>query len=346
MSTDWDQLATPLNSLADTPAQDIDPGPDDGGEAIPWKRVNIGFCARHNPPPRRFAIGKLPVPKETGVYGLLLGPDGTRKSWLALHIAMAKAGGQPVAGGLWPAPEPGRVVYVTTEDDVAELWERIHAIARQPGWEWVGSLGHHLDILAVPQITLVKDSKNGPARGADCTRLIRYAKGASLIVLDPLADLADADDADARASRMIVQTLRHISRSVGAAVLVVHHQNKVAMLAGNTNHQSGRGNTRIGAGARWAVVLQPMDREMAELEGIDIADRSRWTAVHESKASYAHLDAPQWFYHWPTTQERNGAVVGGVPLFRKLPSVGKTITKKARAYSQASNVGIDDDDDY
>ncbi|OYV72508.1 MAG: hypothetical protein B7Z70_14740, partial [Acidithiobacillus ferrivorans] len=113
MSTDWDQLATPLNSPADTPAQNIDPGPDDGGEAISWKRVNIGFCARHNPPPRRFAIGKLPVPEETGVYGLLLGPDGTRKSWLALHIAMAKAGGQPVAGGLWPDPEPGRVVYVT-----------------------------------------------------------------------------------------------------------------------------------------------------------------------------------------------------------------------------------------
>jgi len=47
MSTDWDQLATPLNSPADTPAQNIDPGPDDGGEAISWKRVNIGFCARH-----------------------------------------------------------------------------------------------------------------------------------------------------------------------------------------------------------------------------------------------------------------------------------------------------------
>ena len=173
---------------------------------------------------------------------MLVGPDGARKSWLALLMAIAVASGRPVAGGLWPAPASGRVVFATAEDSQNELWRRVQTIYKTPGFEYVADLDDRLDIIPLTStkdgLTLVTQ-ENRQAIGHDqVSGFIEHARGSRLIILDPLSDLLDADENDGRAAKLLVGTLRKISSKTGAAVLVVHHQNKAAMLGGETHNQS------------------------------------------------------------------------------------------------------------
>lgn len=103
-------------------------------------RVNIAEAVDTAPSPQKYIVGHLP--DEPGAYGLVIGPDGSRKSWLALHIALSVACGKPVAQGidgscLWPAPTPGRVIYLSSEDSQNVLARRVWSLAQIPGMEWV-----------------------------------------------------------------------------------------------------------------------------------------------------------------------------------------------------------------
>lgn len=76
--------------------------------------LDIRMCVSNPPPPQEYVVGHLP--DEPGIFGMLIGPDGARKSWLALHIALAVAVGRPVAQApngkaLWPAPKSGKTLY-------------------------------------------------------------------------------------------------------------------------------------------------------------------------------------------------------------------------------------------
>ena len=307
-----------------------------------WEKINIALAATKTPPTQKFIIGNLPA--EDGIYGLLIGPDGSRKSWLALHLAIAKATGKQVAGGIWGAPETaGRVVYITTEDSANVLWRRIFAIAQQPGNESIKNLDN-LDILPLNEVTLVSQTPEGPQFQEDLSGLIEYAKGAKLIILDPLADLADAEESDDRAARLLVQALRKISNETGAGVIAVHHQNKNAMLNGGISHQTGRGSSRLGAGCRWAVVLQPLDKSAGEKNGIDDDDRSRWTLIHESKSSYTNSGEEKSMYHYQDWMDNDGTTIPGIPLFRDKKRETEQKSKKGNAYTKAKGVDGDDDE--
>jgi len=258
-------------------------------------RLDAAQCAMTEPPIQEYVVGHLPVPDEIGIYGLLIGPDGTRKSWLALHMALAVAAGRPVAQGpdgtfLWPAPKPGRVAYITLEDSKNVLWRRIWNIAHMPGHEWVGTQGtsQNLAPLILPEFTMMTlDHNKNPVEGPDVQRIIKYAVGARLIIIDPLTEVIDADESGSREGRMTANILRKISRETGAAVLAVHHQSKAGMLTREKNHQSSRGSSKIPAGSRWSVVLQGIDPNEAEKQ--DIKEFRDWTEIIEGKASYAAL---------------------------------------------------------
>jgi len=219
-------------------------------------RLNIHESSLTKPDPQKFIVGHLP--DEPGNYGLIIGPDGVRKSWVVLHIAVGVAGGQPIAEGpdgynLWPAPSAGRVVYITSEDSAAVLHRRVWSIAQMPGYKFIQNLDEFLDILPVySKLTLLTTAQDGSiVQTAEFKELVEYAKGSRLIIIDPMADAFDLDENGNREGRAIVQALRTLSLETGAGVIGVHHQNKASMLSGEKNHQSGRGSSKIGAGSRW-----------------------------------------------------------------------------------------------
>jgi hypothetical protein len=295
-------------------------------------RVDISRAATTKPPAQKFIVGHLP--DEPGNYGLLIGPDGVRKSWLALHIALSVAGGRPVAiapdgSCLWGAPEQGRVVYITSEDSPDVVWRRVWNISRMPGYLWVPDMDKNLDILPVfSSMTLLSTLQDGSiVQTPEFSELIEYTKGARLIILDPLADLFDLDENGNREGRAIVQALRQLSLQTGAGVLGVHHQNKASMLSGEKNHQSGRGSSKFGAGCRWAVVLQPLSEDEAEKSGIEGQERADWSLVHESKASYADEVAGDRWFHKVAVVDDKGHLTATAPLAARF-SEGKSRLKK------------------
>ena len=286
-------------------------------------RIDIARAIENPPPRQKFIVGHLP--EEPGVFGLLIGPDGSRKSWMALQLAISVAGGRPVAKGpdgsyLWEAPERGRVVYLASEDSANVLARRIFSLSKLPGYEWVKDLDEYLDIIPTySSLTLLSLDKDGkPAKTQEYQSFLEYAKGARLIIIDPLADFFDISESDDRAARGVVQLLREMSRATGAGVLGVHHQNKIGMLSGETNHQSGRGSSRFGAGCRWAVVLQPMSEK--NCPGIEkIEDPRDWTRIDESKASYSEEMARALWIKKIDVKDK-GKIIASAPAAAVLPT--------------------------
>ena len=319
-------------------------------------RVNIAQAVATTPPPQKYIVGHLP--DEPGAYGLIIGPDGSRKSWLALHIALAVACGKPVAQGvdgslIWPAPEPGRVVYLSSEDSANVLARRVWSLAQLPGYEWGESAEENLDLIPTysGMAILSLDGDGKPIPTPEYKDLVEYAAGARLIILDPLSDLFDIAESDDRAARGAVQILRDLSLRTGAGVLGIHHQNKVGMMNGEKHHQSGRGSSRFGAGCRWAVVLQPMDDGTAEECGISASEKRDWTGVHEGKASYCDEAAGELWIHRITVHGGDGniltsAPVSDIPNTRELIYPANSNSTSTSEKKGGKNVIIDPEDDW
>ena len=329
-------------------------------DGVDWCRIDIRTALENRAPKQKYIVGGLP--EEKGIYGMLIGPDGARKSWVAAQICVGVATGTEIAGGLWEAPAKGRVVFFTAEDSADSIWRRLEALQRNVPDAvleiWKEDLQHNLDIIPLASgesgLTLITQDSNGqPARHPHLPKLIQLCQGARLVVLDPLADLLDAEENDGKAARLLVQVLRGISRETGAGVLIVHHQNKAAMGSGDKGNQSARGSSKIPAGCRWSVTLQPIsEKEAARLE---MTDAHLWTKIHEGKSQYRppkNMDEDDMaLYHYPTVADRDGRLHGGTPLLTALPKLPKSSADKwekaekkwaadADAYAEKSGRGV------
>ena len=87
---------------------------------MPLRAMDLTWALTAHLPPLDFVLpGLLP-----GTFGLVVAPGATGKSQLALDVAVSLALGRPVAGGLFPACEPGKVVVLAGEESDRLLAER------------------------------------------------------------------------------------------------------------------------------------------------------------------------------------------------------------------------------
>ncbi len=334
--------------------------------AIDWtgSRLDIEKAATTIPPQLEYVVGGLP--EQAGTYGLILGSDGARKSWLALHLAIACAAGQPVAPGpdgtvLWPARAGGRAVYITSEDGLQEMHRRVHAIANSPGYEYVAGLQDRLDIHSVcgsdTDLALITQAQQRTWRHSRMVSdIIEYARGARLVVLDVWSDWSGGDENAAEPGRVGVSALRRISREVGGGLLVTHHLNKAGMLNGDMRAQAGRGWSGLMSGSRWTVTLTPgSTMSVAWLEERGIADPAFWSVINEGKTSYdPPSGATTALYHYPPADGHGAAALArAVPApgddgRTALPSGVVVLSDAAKKYKNAAQQsgGEDDDDNW
>ncbi len=169
-----------------------------------------------------------PIFPEKGLY-MLYAPRGMGKTFLALALAYAAAGGGSVCR--WKAPSPRRVLYIDGEMPLATVQERLRAII-------AGTTDHPAaeDFLILAADYFPEGLPNlatAPGQAIIETML----DGVSLVVIDNVSTLAaGGHDNDAESWTPVQGWLLKLRR-LGVSVLLVHHAGKGGQQRGTSRRE-------------------------------------------------------------------------------------------------------------
>lgn len=201
-------------------------------------------------PQRQWHVPNL-IPAHT--VTTLNGDGGTGKSLLGLQLAAATASGRSWLG---QQVAEGPALFLTAEDDRAELHRRLVDVARSAS-VGIGEL-HRLTLLSLAgeDALLAMPAPGSNVIGA--TGLFRQIERwiaenrPRLVVLDTLADLFGGQENDRAQARQFIQLLRG---------LAIHHQTTVLLLAhpslaGMSSGTGSSGSTAWNASVRSRLYLR------------------------------------------------------------------------------------------
>jgi hypothetical protein len=240
---------------------------------LDFNAYRLDHLASGTPPVRQFLLEPI---MPLGVVGLLFGEGGLGKSMeaLALAILVARAGmGSPPSGlalqgpfgGTVPKCSGGASIFLTLEDDRAEIHRRTMAVDAAgyrdgapcyviPALDLPG-FDPALITTGVGRIATLTDFA---IRGLDAM-VINVSRESGhpvrLIILDPAGDFLDADENDAGPVKRLLRLLREKASAHGCTILLLGH---VAKSGGGT---SMRGSSAWVANARFAYSLRRLDEK-------------------------------------------------------------------------------------
>jgi len=173
--------------------------------------AELGSC----PEERRWLIEGLWADQAVGVLG---GEPKCCKSFLALDMAVAVAGGSPCLRR-YPVQRPGRVLLFAAEDALHVVRQRIVGICTV-----IGRRIEDLDLQVITAPALRLDLE------ADRQRLDRTvaALRPKMLVLDPFVRLHRIDENASGDVAPLLAFLRTLQRTYELAVVIVHHARKGA----------------------------------------------------------------------------------------------------------------------
>ena len=144
---------------------------------------------------------------------ILAGKPKVGKSWLALDMALAVAGGGSVLGR---ECEPGPALYLALEDNQRRLQRRLSRI--EPQLSWPSTLEFNTRLPRLDQGGLLTISEWGKSRD-----------GAKLVIVDTLAVVrpqGKAPDTMHTSDYSALRGLHQLASNTGLAIMVVHHLRK------------------------------------------------------------------------------------------------------------------------
>jgi len=236
--------------------------------ALP-KTISASEMQRHEPPPIEYLIDDLMVP---GLY-LLAGAPKSRKSFLALHCAIAVATGGKVFQR-FEVPKAHGVLYLDLEMNSNSVWRRINGMMPNATW---------------PSQLYFGFGDDWPYRGMDALSQLdawldahRHVR---VVVIDVLAQWRDHVDPRTPVYTADYDALKPLQRFAGkrnVAIVVVHHTNKSKIIKGDDPFDKISGSTGIqgAVDAMWlltkdhdnpyATILQTRDRNINDVERVDL----------------------------------------------------------------------------
>lgn len=191
----------------------------------------------------------------------LSGDGGDGKSLLALQLGVAMATGTDWIGFM---PEPGGFLYVSCEDEEAEIQRRLGDICkgRGFGFEELGDF-HVLDMTLAEQTEIADLDKNGNLRFT-AFRDQLFAKveeiRPKLMVLDTRADVFAAAESNRAQVRKFVRELRRLCFRLDMAVLLISHPS----LTGISTGTGQSGSTAWNASVRSRAYLEKVKAEAGD----------------------------------------------------------------------------------
>lgn len=231
--------------------------------------IDILSAFQEEQPPQDFVIpGFL-----AGTVGALVAPGSTGKSFLAMQIAAAVAGGDTL--GMDPAT--GRVDYYNAEDPEDEIKRRLHSLGSVLDQEQRLAVAERLRVEPVcgKMINVCNDDHRA--------RIIKHSQGSRLIILDTLSRIHHHDENDNGAMAQIIGILENIAKETGGSVLFLHHTSKAAAFnaQGDLQH-AARGASALIDNSRWCGYLT----KMTEAEAGKLSDRMDRQPIGKDQASY------------------------------------------------------------
>ncbi|MCU0826831.1 MAG: AAA family ATPase [Tabrizicola sp.] len=192
-------------------------------------------------PPREWLVVDL-VPRST--VTLFGGDGGTGKSLVALQLATAVASKTDWIG---KAVTPGRAIYISAEDDQAELHRRLADILRATGRTFDDVQNLTLRSLAGEDALLATESNLRLVESTLFRELDARAEAdrPSLIVIDTLADVYPANENDRAKVRQFVGMLRRLALKHRCAVILLAHPSLSGLNSGSGTSGSTAWNNSV-----------------------------------------------------------------------------------------------------
>lgn len=253
---------------------------DDAAEPFALETFTAADLQQRRFPPVRWIVPDI-LPEG---LTLLCGKPKLGKSWLALDMACAVAGGGDVLGRTC---DPAPVLYLAMEDNQRRLQKRLHRLREQD--HWPGDL--HLATEA-PRL----DAGGLQGLGQWCAA---HPEG-RLVIVDTLATVKPAHvsrQSDYSADYQALRGLHGLAGELGIAIVVVHHVRKAEAddpfdtVSGSTGLTGAADATLIlsrrpGDGG---VVLYGRGRDLAEFElAVEFdAERCRWRELGAPSEAFA-----------------------------------------------------------
>ncbi len=175
--------------------------------------------ALHDPPTLKWAVeGIFAQPS----LNLLVGDPGTKKTYLAIDLAVSVAMGQPWLGH---AVTRSPVLFVDEEMGLYQLWARLNSSLHAHG----ADISTPFDFISLGGYDF-RDS-------ADADQLIHRAlsRGSGLIIIDALANLMRAGENNLASVQPVLFNLRRMAETCKAAVVVIHHNNRHGVFRGSSS---------------------------------------------------------------------------------------------------------------
>lgn len=184
--------------------------------------------------PREWVFNGL-IPANT--VTLLSGDGGTGKSLLALQLAISVATGGKLKW-LGRQPEIGKALYISAEDDHAEVHRRVNDIVYKPKHEV--DYGD-LENLIVASLTDRDAILSSPDRMGLMQTTPLYNKikakidgeNPKIVILDTLADLFGGNENDRSQTRQFIGQLRQLCVEFGTSIVLLSHPSLSGMASGS-----------------------------------------------------------------------------------------------------------------
>jgi RecA-family ATPase len=195
-------------------------------------------------PPREWLVdGLVPMKNVT----LLSGDGGTGKSLLAHQLGISVAAGGLGCSWLGMPTRPGRVIYLSCEDDDEELHRRSADILRHHGLDYDDIAGMTIRSLAGEDALLAVDTKVALVQTELFAELEARAadEQPALIILDTLADVYPANENDRAKVRQFIGIVRGLAIRQQCAVLLLGHPSLTGLTSGTGTSGSTAWNNSV-----------------------------------------------------------------------------------------------------
>lgn len=231
---------------ADMPPPMSGNGADTARPPVKLEVISAASFAGQPIPRQRWLVPDL-IP--AGNVTILSGDGATGKSLLGLQLAVAVA-----TGGEWigTAPEPGKALFVSAEDEIEEIHRRLARI--EPDLSTLEDLSI-IPMAGKDAVLAAPEGRDGLLHATPIFTALRTLVAAhrpSLLVLDTLADLFGGDEIKKVHARQFVGLLRGMCLEFETTIVLLAHPSQQGMQSG----EGTSGNTAWNNSVRSRLYLE------------------------------------------------------------------------------------------